>query len=163
MNSVLDFTPEKLKRALIVNDKAWIVNDYEDFVRSAYSCGEAYLLTKYTAEELRESGATTYKMKNADIGFALKPVDDGGIDIILFHNSSKAFLGTHLMKYVMEYAILKGGNRFDYYETPKLKHMYEKLEGFVEYERYKFDRMYASDDFDYEKYGEPDVVFVKKS
>ena len=163
MNRILNFVPEKLKRALIVNDNAWIVNDYEDFVRSAYSCGETYLLTMYTAEDLRESGTTTYKMKNADTSFALKPVHDGEIDIILFHNSSKTFLGTHLMKYVMEYAILKGGNRFDYYETPKLKHMYERLEGFVEYERYKFDRMYASDDFDYEKYGEPDVVFVKKS
>ena len=163
MNRILNFVPEKLKRALIVNDNAWIVNDYEDFVRSAYSCGETYLLTKYTAEELRESGTTTYKMKKADIGFALKTVHNGGIDIILFHNSSKTLLGAHLMKYVMEYAILKGGNRFDYYETPKLKHMYERLEGFVEYERYKFDRMYASDDFDYEKYGEPDVVFVKKS
>lgn len=163
MNRILNFVPEKLKRALIVNDKAWVVNNYEDFVRSAYSCGETYLLTKYTVDDLREFGVTTYKMKNADIGFALKPTGGDCVDIILFHNSSKKYSGSHIMKYVMEYAISKGGNMFDYYETPKLKHMYERLEGFVEYERYKFDRAYASDDFDYEKYGEPDVVFVKKS
>lgn len=134
------------------------INNYEEFLRSAYSHKEKFMLSEYTVDDLKNMNVTTFKYRNYNLGFALKP-DELGYDIILFHNASK-LEGMGYMKYVVEYAKELGGNHVDYYETDKLKHIWTSA-GFKEYDRYKFDRQYAQSDFDYEKYNEPDVVYAK--
>ena len=134
------------------------INNYESFLRSAYSHKEKYMLTEYTVDDLKNMNVTTFKLRNYNLGFALKP-DDMGFDIILMHNASK-LEGLGYMKYVIELAKSYGGNHVDYYETDKLKHMWTSA-GFKEYERYKFDPQYTHDNFNCEKYGTPDVVYAK--
>ena len=147
---------EILTKEYIFTDTNWEMNNYEDFLKSISLCEEQETLSKYTIQDLKANNIITYKLVSENIGFALKP-DSLGFDMILLHNSSKI---KGIIDNVIKYAISKGGNHCDYYETDKLKHIYSKY-GFVEYQRDKFNRMYADENFNYKKYGTPDIVYVK--
>lgn len=146
------------KEISIFDINSWEVNNYAEFLKSAYSVDEKFLLTIYTEEELKKFNVKTFKLKGHNLGFALKP-DDIGLDIILFHNSDKSLSNSGVLRKVFQFAIFLGGNHFDYYETKKLKQFYKGIG--TEYERYKFDYQYTHDNFNVEKYGTPDVVLVK--
>jgi hypothetical protein len=54
-----------------------------------------------------------------------------------------------------------GGTQLDHFEGC-LSDFYER-NGFAEYDRCKWDDQYAPEDWDYEKYDRPDVVFRRLS
>lgn len=62
------------------------------------------------------------------------------------------------LKTLLPVAIGQGGRKLDNFNHPKLSALYE-LYGFKPVSRVKFDRMFAPDDWNYERDGEPDIVF----
>lgn len=62
------------------------------------------------------------------------------------------------LKTLLPLAIEQGGRKLDNYNSPKLSAMYE-LYGFNPVSKVKFNSKFAPDDWNYERDGEPDVVF----
>ena len=148
---------EEVKKAM--QDKNnWIVNDYDSFVDSLNKSNRSGFLTHYTAKDLYKKGATTYQLKGYNIGYALCPdPEDGEVDIISVHNNEPNVhnIGDLMLTLAKE----NGGTKLDHFEG-KLSDIY-KRNGFKEYDRYQWDDQYAPKDWDYQRYGRPDVVMRK--
>lgn len=145
---------DRVKR-MILSNNYWIENDYADFLKHRDMSEYIAFFTPYTPQELKEHGVRTYRLKGYNIGFALAPQRNGDVDIISVFNNEPNIRG--IINYLMEAAIQKGGNTLDHYDT-KLSDLYVK-NGFMEYDRVKWDDRYAHPKWDYEKYNRPDVVF----
>lgn len=63
-----------------------------------------------------------------------------------------------VLKTLLPLAIGHGGNKLDNYNSKKLSAMYE-LYGFNPVSKVKFNSQFAPDDWNYERDGEPDIVF----
>ena len=63
-----------------------------------------------------------------------------------------------VLKTLLPVALEHGGRKLDNYNSPGLSAMYE-LYGFNPVSKVKFNRKFAPDDWNYERDGEPDVVF----
>ena len=138
----------------LIKNNRFDVNNYELFIKS-YKCGKlATFLTNYTKDELIKEGIKTFKVHGYNIGFALKPIASG-MEIVALHNNEDAIGG--IGEFLVKAAIEKGGNKLDHYDG-FLSDFYEKL-GFVEYARMKFKDEYADENWNYELYGRPDIVF----
>ncbi len=112
-------------------------------------------LTMYSFDDYAQKGARLYKLKGVDAGFAV--ASDG--DIISVHNSepkssSYRGIGRQLVKLAKRY----GGTKLDHFDFPKLNEIYSS-EGFKEYDRVAWDDQYAPANWDYNKYGTPDLIF----
>lgn len=84
-----------------------------------------------------------------------------GIAITEDNNIVSVFNGSEkrgLLKTLLPVAIGYGGNKLDNYNSSKLSALYE-LYGFSPVSSVKFDSRFAPDDWNYERDGEPDVVF----
>lgn len=147
---------EKLSKKVIdlIKNNKFEVNRYESFVKSYKKGKRTTFLTNYTKDDLVNEGIKTYKVIGYNIGFALKPIESG-MEIVAVHNNEENIGGVG--EILIKAAIKKGGNKLDHYDG-FLSDFYEKL-GFVEYARMKFKDEYADDNWDYEVYGRPDIVF----
>lgn len=84
-----------------------------------------------------------------------------GIAITQDNNIVSIFNGGEkrgVLKTLLPVAIENGGRKLDNYNSQKLSSMYE-LYGFNPISKVKFDSRFAPDDWNYERDGEPDVVF----
>lgn len=84
-----------------------------------------------------------------------------GIAITEDNNIVSVFNGGEkrgVLKTLLPVAIQQGGRKLDNYNSPKLSGLYE-LYGFNPVSKVKFNSMFAPDDWNYERDGEPDVVF----
>ena len=144
-------------KALMQIDDNWEKNNYKDFIMCRDKSDFKAFFTPYTVKELREHGVETFKLKGYEIGFALVPLSDGGKDIVSVFNNEVEI--KYIIDDLLEYAISKGGTNLDHYDT-KLSDMYAR-NGFVEYDRYKWNDKYMNPGWDKEKWGELDVVFRK--
>lgn len=63
-----------------------------------------------------------------------------------------------VLKTLLPIAIENGGRKLDNYNSPRLSAMYE-MYGFNPVSNVKFNSKFAPDDWNYERDGEPDVVF----
>lgn len=141
-------------KQLMLIDSNWEKNNYREFLRCRDLSDYKAFFTPYTEHDLRIHGVETFKLKGYNIGFALVPLSNGGKDIVsVFNNEVEV---KYIIDELLEYAISKGGTQLDHYDT-KLSDMYAK-NGFVEYDRYKWDDKYMNKGWDKEKWGEPDVV-----
>ena len=114
-------------------------------------------LTFYSPSDYHQKGATLYKLKGIDAGFAV--TDDG--DIISVHNSepkSSSYRG--IGRHLIQLAKKMGGAKLDHFDFPKLNEIYS-AEGFKEYDRVGWDNDYAPEGWDYDKFGTPDLIFRK--
>lgn len=141
---------------MIKSNQFWIRNHYKMFLNSLMSGKRASFLTPYNIDDFKEHNVQTFQLKGYPIGYALKPTENGGIDIISVHNNSNI---RNIGDYLIESAKLNGGNMLDHFDG-YLSDFYSK-HGFNEYERYKWDDNYAPQNWDYEKYGRPDVILRK--
>lgn len=146
---------QKVKE-MILSNHYWIRNQYEQFLESLNSSTIKPFLSKYTAEELKNHNVQTYQLNGYHIGYALKP-DEDGVDIISVHNNEPNIKGVG--DALIESAKANGGTKLDHYDG-FLSDLYSK-HGFEEYDRYKWDDQYADPNWDYEKYGRPDVILRK--
>lgn len=142
-------------RQMIESNKFWIRNDYEGFINSLMKSTRTPFLSKYTPKQLADMGVQTYQLKGYNIGYALKPdPSDGLVDIISLHNNEPNI--AHIGDALIESAKANGGNKLDHYDG-FLSNLYDK-HGFKETERFKWNDDYADPNWDYEKYGRPDVI-----
>ena len=63
-----------------------------------------------------------------------------------------------MLKTLLPLAIENGGRKLDNYNSEKLSSLYE-LYGFNPVSKVKFNSLFASDDWNYERDGTPDIVF----
>lgn len=146
---------QKVKE-MILSNQYWIRNQYEQFLESLNRSTRKSFLSKYTAEELKNHNVQTYQLNGYHIGYALKP-DEDGVDIISVHNNEPNIKGVG--DALIESAKANGGTKLDHYDG-FLSDLYSK-HGFEEYDRYKWDDQYADPNWDYERYGRPDVILRK--
>lgn len=146
---------QKVKE-MILSNHYWIRNQYEQFLESLNRSTRKPFLSKYTAEELKNHNVQTYQLNGYHIGYALKP-DEDGVDIISVHNNELNIKGVG--DALIESAKANGGTKLDHYDG-FLSDLYSK-HGFEEYDRYKWDDQYADPNWDYERYGRPDVILRK--
>ncbi len=146
---------QKVKE-MILSNQYWIRNQYEQFLESLNSSTRKPFLSKYTAEELKNHNVQTYQLNGYHIGYALKP-DEDGVDIISVPNNEPNIKGVG--DALIESAKANGGTKLDHYDG-FLSDLYSK-HGFEEYDRYKWDDQYADPNWDYERYGRPDVILRK--
>ena len=143
-------------KEMILSNHYWIRNQYEQFLESLNRSTRKSFLSKYTAEELKNHNVQTYQLNGYHIGYALKP-DEDGVDIISVHNNEPNIKGVG--DALIESAKANGGTKLDHYDG-FLSDLYSK-HGFEEYDRYKWDDQYADPNWDYERYGRPDVILRK--
>ena len=141
-------------KSLMKNRENWIHNDYKSFLDSIGGKHPEFL-SKYTEDQLKDRKVDTYQLRGFNIGFGLKKVDDGNVDIILVHNSEDDVHGIadDLLNVIKKF----GGTQLDHFEG-KLSDIYER-NGFVEYRREKWNDKYAPEGWDYSEYGKPDIVY----
>ena len=138
---------------LIENDD-FIKNDFKNFIIVRDRTNREGFITPYTEMEMIREGFETYQVRGFDIGFALHKLDDGNVDITSVFNNEKEV--RNIGNYLLKAALKHGGTQLDHFEG-KLSDIYGR-NGFKEYERYKWDDNYAPKNWNYEKYGRPDVV-----
>lgn len=138
-----------------IRNDDYIRNDYQSFANELHKNQRANYLTPYTAEEFKKTKTQTFQVRGYEIGFALKPMPDGNVDIISVHNNNSEQV-KHIGNELIQSAIKHGGNQLDHFDG-YLTDFYKK-NGFKEYDRYTWDDQYAPKDWDYDKYGRPDVI-----
>lgn len=144
---------ERQKILNAINNDDYVRNDYDSFLTGLMHSKRNFFLTPYTAEDFKNDNVQTYQVNGYEIGFALKPMQNGDVDIISVHNNTGiGGLGDALI----QSAIRLGGTTLDHFDG-YLSDLYRK-HGFEEYERYKWDDQYAPENWDYKKYGTPDVI-----
>lgn len=145
-------------RQMILSNNYWERNNYVNFLKSLDKSTRKPFLSNYDVQSLINNHIQTFKLKGYDIGFALKKDDDDGlVDIISVHNNEPNI--AHIGDALIEMAKKNGGNKLDHYDG-FLSNLYSK-HGFKEYDRLKWDDQYANPNWDYAKYGRPDVVLRK--
>lgn len=145
--------PERIDVLNKINNDQYIRNDYESFLQEIGKNKRSSFLTPYTVDEFKNAGVQTFQVPGYEIGFALKPMPEGDNDIISVHNNTNIHgIGDALI----DSAKRLGGTTLDHFDG-FLSDFYNK-KGFKEYDRWKWDDQYAPTDWDYEKYGKPDVI-----
>ena len=127
-----------------------------DFYNSLNKSKHKEMLTPYSVDEL--SKMKLFKVPGYNIGYALKQLDNGGLDIVAVHNNESTIKGIGTI--LMQSAINNGGNYLDHFDTPVLSNLYSQM-GFVEYNRDKYDAQYDPDGNFRNKYGELDIIYRK--
>lgn len=152
---------EKVERVIeLIKSDSYENPSPDEFLDSLEKSDKPEMLTPYSTSELGQM--SLYKLKDHDIGFALKeftnPVTDkkefGKSEIVAVHNNEPGVGG--IGKILMQSAIGNGGCYLDHFDG-FLSKLYGDL-GFKEYMRYEFNPDYAPKDFE-EKYGRQDVIY----
>ncbi len=107
-------------------------------------------VTAYDAADY--GGMKTFLSDNGKTGIAVKP--DGDI-VSVFNAPDSGHKGA--TNTLLPLAIENGGNKLDNYDG-KLSLLYQKF-GFIPVAKVKFDPQYAPDDWNYERDGQPDIIF----
>jgi GNAT superfamily N-acetyltransferase len=129
---------------------AFTDTDSARFVESRDKSEYPEFLTPYTAEEL--AAFSTRKLPGKDAGYSVKP--DGDI-VNIFNNTPHKGLGV----VAIIDALRNGGKKLDCFDI-FLTNYYRSL-GFEEVSRSPWDDQYAPPNWDYEKNGRPNVVYLE--
>lgn len=127
-----------------------------EFYNSVNKSKHIEMLTQYSIEEL--SKMRLFKVPGYNIGYALKDMPDGGIDIVSVHNNEPHI--NNIGEILMKSAINNGGNYLDHYDIPVLSNLYSKM-GFVEYHKEKYNPKFDKEGKFRNKYGELDIIYRK--
>lgn len=145
-------------KALINDESAWEINEYDSFLESVSHSKRMEFLTKYTKEEFVRLNIQTFKLKGYNIGFALKPIDAEGekhCEIISLHNNEENI--GNIGDTLLQFAIKKGGDVLNHYDG-FLSELYER-NGFNDiYLSIRFDDKYADPKWNYALYGRPMII-----
>ena len=127
-------TPEEFYKAI---ESAKAANEHGAFV------------TKHTVDEYKDM--RLYITIDGCAGIAI--TSDNNI-VSIFNGGEKR----GVLKTLLPLAIGQGGKKLDNFNSAKLSAMYE-LYGFNPVSKVKFNSQFAPDDWNYERDGEPDIVF----
>ena len=122
---------------------------YEAIGRAKSTNEHGAFVTQHSVDEYREM--KLFVTLDGTAGIAI--TSDSNI-VSIFNGGEKR----GVLKTLLPLAIKNGGKKLDNYNSRKLSAMYE-LYGFNPVSKVKFDSRFAPDDWNYERDGEPDVVF----
>jgi hypothetical protein len=146
-------TPERVGVLNKINNDTYIKNNYKAFLEELKRNKRAEFLTPYTVQDFINAKVQTFQVPGYEIGFALKPMANGDMYIISVHNNTNiGGVGEALI----DSAIRLGGTTLDHFDG-YLSDFYQK-KGFEEKERMKWNDAYAPKNWNYKKYGTPDIV-----
>ena len=128
----------------------------KEFSDSLAKSAHPDMLSSYSAGEL--SKMKLFKVPGYNIGYALKPMDNGAFDIVSVHNNEPDV--KNIGEALIQSAIKNGGCYLDHFDTPKLSTLYQNM-GFDEISRDKFDPQYDPEASFRNKYGEADIIYRK--
>jgi len=152
--SLLEFESNKQDVINRLENAEWDT-DTKEFYKSFKKAKHPEMLTDYSLSDF--SKMKTFKLKDYNIGFALKKFQNKGYsEIVAVHNAEPNIggIGQALMKAIVK----EGGLYLDHFDG-FLSNLYDKA-GFVEYHRLKFDIQYSTQSF-VDKYGKKDVIYRK--
>lgn len=132
--AIRNATPDEFYQAI---EKAKVTNAHGAFV------------TKHTIDEYKNM--KLYITLDGCAGIAI--TSDNNI-VSIFNGGEKK----GVLKTLLPLAIDQGGKKLDNFNSAKLSAMYE-LYGFNPVSKVKFNSQFAPDDWNYERDGEPDIVF----
>lgn len=141
----------------LIKNNQYEVPDAQRFYDSLRQSKHSLMLTDYMPNEL--SKMKLFKLKNYNIGYALKPFNNS-YEIVAVHNNEPDVknIGNELLNS----AIKNGGCYLDHFDG-FLSNLYSGL-GFIEYKRDKYNPEYDSGGEFQKRYGAQDVIYrVHKS
>lgn len=152
-----DFTiSDELKRAFAENGVQYIsvkrakpFEFYMAICRAKKQHEYGAFVTAHSPKEYKDM--RLYLTTDKQAGFAL--TQDGNIVSVFNVSICKGVLKT-----LLPIAIENGGCKLDNFNSPKLSALYE-LYGFDPVSKTEFDKQFAPVDWNYERDGEPDIVF----
>lgn len=130
------------------------LNDPKLFRDSLLQSRYREMLTDYTIGEL--SKMKLFKLNGFNIGYALKPMENGGYDIVVVHNNEPEVRG--IGEVLINSAIKNGGCFLDHYDTATLSNLYSKM-GFTEIHRNAYNPDYDTNGVVAKKHGPQDVIY----
>lgn len=140
---------------LIKNNEWEEPQDAQSFYNSLKQSKHQMMLTDYTPSEL--SKMKLFKLKNYNIGYALKQTQTGNYDEgVAVHNNEPEIkgIGNELVRSAINNGMCYG-DHFDGYLTPFYKNL-----GFVEIKREPYEPQYDPNSEFANKYGKADVIFM---
>lgn len=151
-----DGSKEKERADVIkkIRKNEFVRNDYKAFLNHLEDNKRNSFLSHYSVEDFENDNVQTFELRDYEIGYALKPMQNGDVDIISVHNNEPGIGG--IGKELIQSAIRNGGTTLDHFDG-FLSNLYGSM-GFKEYDRYNWDEQYAPKNWDYKTYGTPDVV-----
>jgi hypothetical protein len=138
----------------LIKTNQWEQPNPESFYNSLKQSKHPLMLSDYSPQEL--SKMKLFKLKNYNIGFALKQFDNKGYsEIVAVHNNEPDIknIGNELM----QAAINNGGCYLDHYDG-FLSNLYQNM-GFIEYNRDEYNPEYDKENSFQNKYGKKDVIY----
>jgi hypothetical protein len=154
----------KIKR-FALKKKNYDINDYKGFVDSVSKTNDDLkgFLSDHPVEELQQGQWKTFKLKGYNAGFALHFLGGGRVDICNLHNNSGI---KGLGNVLLQFAKIQGGTQMDNFgKTSNGKNFlgdkYQK-QGFGLYDKFTWDDQYAPSNWNYEKFGRPDVEMRRR-
>lgn len=118
-----------------------------EFQGSLRRCPHPEMVDEYPARELKKF--RLFVVDGGGAGFAVKP--DG--ELICVHNGTGI---RGLGRFLVEAAKSAGADHLNHFATEKLNALYAE---FREVQRSPFDPQYAPKNWNYSRWGRPDVVF----
>lgn len=137
-----------------IQNNMWI-SDPQEFSQAISKTSRPEVLTPYSIAELNQM--KLFKLKNFDIGFALKKHNGNYSEIVSVFNNEPNIKGIGEM--LIKSSIKNGGCYLDHFDG-FLSGLYSKL-GFEEIDRDTYNPMYDENNTIKNKYGEVDVVYRK--
>lgn len=122
---------------------------YEAIGRARKTNPHGAFVTQHTVEEYKDMRLFTTLDGTAGIAIT----NDNNI-VSIFNGGEKK----GVLKTLLPLAIKNGGRKLDNYNSPKLSSLYE-LYGFNPVSKVEFNSKFAPDDWNYQRDGEPDIVF----
>lgn len=155
LDIVEDNNLEREEVVSLIRNNEWITPSPYEFSESLKKSKHQMMLTDYTVTEL--SKMKLFKLKDYDIGFALKDFKDKGfVEIVAVHNNSEPKID-NIGSYLMNSIINNGGCYLDHFDG-KLSDIYSKAD-FIEISREPYNTEYDPKGEFKEKYGEQDVIY----
>ena len=126
---------------------------FEQFLKGRDGLPKDYqpFVSSISKEEYKKRGVKLFVSKNGKSGYG---IDKDGTLVSLY-----AKQGTKQGCYAVQSAIKNGATRLDCFDG-KLPKFYD-AHGFIEYDRSKWDPKQAPDNWNYDRFGKPDYIFMK--
>jgi len=144
---------EREKVINLIKNNQWEEQNPNDFYHSLKQSEHPLMLTDYTPQEL--SKMKLFKLKDYNIGFALKKFEDKGYsEIVAVHNNEPEIKG---IGEILVQATINNGGCYLYHFDGFLSDLYGRM-GFIEINRDKYNSEYDPEGRFMDKYGDSDIL-----
>lgn len=127
--------------------------DAETFFESIAEAKKINFFGPFVERRSKDDYGTMQLFTTLDNSAGIAITKDGNIVSVFSKGIHKGVLKT-----LIPVALSRGGKKLDNFDSEKLSAMYASY-GFIPISKTAFDKNFAPDDWDYESFGQPDIVF----